>query len=549
MLFNPKKFVSDVIESVKDKKDFVHTEEYINNILEKFVNEYNDALEFISRYIEEYVDGIPEEEKYIKYAIYQAFDNILIEGLVTMALADGCFDFNEAFIIDELEANSNPESDIISLFNGDSDTAYSWIDIFDDFSMVSKVLDNYVKSEFRDINRGLFFEALFNNHLVSNKEKDLILDYIIDRIVTIGFIFSNADGKSDESEKKEFLNYLDELVKCADQEYYSVNEERFKDFIPPNTLKMHYYEKSLEKYGKDRTKGFKLCDSFEEFYDSESKIVINKNSPNCIKYDKNKKDYIDSIPYIEVYGEKYSSCGSGVIITEDGYGLSCSHVFKEGVESYVKIGKENNVYRIEKVFLLKETDLAIFKLEKGKYNFIMLDISYDEPEVGEKIRCLGFPIGGVLSDDILKLRCSMTEGVISSVQTSRMIKTINLDIAARHGNSGGPIILSDSKKVIGLLHGAQPGEDLDEINFSHPIYYLNEYLEVELGEDEDITIHETDDTKTDKKPDIQNDKEVNNKNIPNNPYEELKKLKELLDLEIITKDEFDEKKKKLMDMI
>ena len=32
------------------------------------------------------------------------------------------------------------------------------------------------------------------------------------------------------------------------------------------------------------------------------------------------------------------------------------------------------------------------------------------------------------------------------------------------------------------------------------------------------------------------------------PYEELKKLKELLDLDIITKEEFDKKKKKLLDL-
>jgi BMFP domain-containing protein YqiC len=32
------------------------------------------------------------------------------------------------------------------------------------------------------------------------------------------------------------------------------------------------------------------------------------------------------------------------------------------------------------------------------------------------------------------------------------------------------------------------------------------------------------------------------------PYEELKKLKELLDLDIVTKEEFEAKKKKLLDL-
>ena len=40
----------------------------------------------------------------------------------------------------------------------------------------------------------------------------------------------------------------------------------------------------------------------------------------------------------------------------------------------------------------------------------------------------------------------------------------------------------------------------------------------------------------------------NSRTIPSDPYEEVKKLKELLDLEIITKEEFDRKKRELLNL-
>lgn len=45
---------------------------------------------------------------------------------------------------------------------------------------------------------------------------------------------------------------------------------------------------------------------------------------------------------------------------------------------------------------------------------------------------------------------------------------------------------------------------------------------------------------------LQNQNDSNQQNTFNDPYEELKKLKELLDLEIVTQEEFDKKKKELL---
>ena len=53
-----------------------------------------------------------------------------------------------------------------------------------------------------------------------------------------------------------------------------------------------------------------------------------------------------------------------------------------------------------------------------------------------------------------------------------------LDISAKHGNSGGPLISCKTGKVIGILTARVPSNDPgDIVIYMHPICYLKELLE------------------------------------------------------------------------
>ena len=75
------------------------------------------------------------------------------------------------------------------------------------------------------------------------------------------------------------------------------------------------------------------------------------------------------------------------------------------------------------------------------------------------------------------LNISYAKGNISSHQEKYNIKLTMLDISAKHGNSGSPIISQETGKVIGILSGAIPGQEAgDEVNYMIPICYLYDLI-------------------------------------------------------------------------
>ena len=215
-----------------------------------------------------------------------------------------------------------------------------------------------------------------------------------------------------------------------------------------------------------------------------------------------------------VYIESDKGSGSGFIIDTEGHIATCAHVVKDAEELYIKFTDENKnkiVYKgkvinlneetdtaiieignIGKVINLNEkTDTAIMKIEnKRTFPFIDLD-DRAEAETGEEIVIYGYPLGDRLNDDVLKLNISFGKGFVSSNQVIGIKRTM-LDISAKHGNSGSPIISCENGKVIGLLSGAVPGQEAgDEVNYMIPICYLHDLLKAGKMQEESQTSAES----------------------------------------------------------
>ena len=119
-------------------------------------------------------------------------------------------------------------------------------------------------------------------------------------------------------------------------------------------------------------------------------------------------------------------------------------------------------------------DMAVLKLEKGKYqNCALMDIP--QREIGNDIIILGYPFGKIVSDNYDSLSLSLTKGYVSSWQKRNNLEYALLDISAKAGNSGSPVVDLKSGRIIGILCGSiiqDSGNLREEINYMYPISYF-----------------------------------------------------------------------------
>lgn len=140
---------------------------------------------------------------------------------------------------------------------------------------------------------------------------------------------------------------------------------------------------------------------------------------------------------------------SGVIISEDGYIVTNSHVVGDSTKYGVKIVLNTSEELSGKIVGIdKKTDLAVIKAEKTGLTKATFADS-DQVKVGDWALAIGNPGAGDISFD-----SSLTRGIVSALNRSlggsqRLVKYIQTDAPINSGNSGGPL-LNMYGQVIGI---------------------------------------------------------------------------------------------------
>lgn len=301
-----------------------------------------------------------------------------------------------------------------------------------------------------------------------------------------------------------------------------------KDIDLANT----YYDKAIANgYEPEEDKSPKRK-RLEDYFEEENSIVTNQD--NGLNYVEDKDLVQKSIVYIE--SERGS--GSGFVFNSDGYVATCAHVVVDAKKIFVKLFDENNkpvIYKAEIIKIDEKTDTAILKIKNASnLKFIELDFDRPEPHCGEEIVILGYPLGDRLTDDVIDLNISFAKGYVSSNQIKDSIKKTMLDISAKHGNSGSPIISNENGKVIGILSGSVPGQNVaDEVNFMIPICYLKELLESSSENKDEKKVVE----KENKNNDEKTQKKVDDEDTSNRGLEETISSKKETDEDIVLNSE------------
>ena len=142
--------------------------------------------------------------------------------------------------------------------------------------------------------------------------------------------------------------------------------------------------------------------------------------------------------------------GTGIIVSENGYILSNSHVTGEKYSTcYVTI--DQNTYKGTVVWSDLNLDLSIVKVHVNNLSYVEFADS-SNLKVGETVYAIGNPIG-------YAFRRTVTSGIISALNrtikiddddtTSYISDLIQTDATINPGNSGGPLINAQGQ-VIGI---------------------------------------------------------------------------------------------------
>ncbi len=158
--------------------------------------------------------------------------------------------------------------------------------------------------------------------------------------------------------------------------------------------------------------------------------------------------------------------GSGVIVSEDGYILTNSHVIRDGKADSIEVVFNDGGKAKAKLLWNDATlDLAVIKAEKS--GLTPVDIGDSEKvTVGDKAIAIGNPLG-------MDLQSTLTSGYISGLNRSITLQNgmqmdgfIQTDAAINPGNSGGALLNAEGK-LIGI-NTAKAGEG-EGIGFAIPI--------------------------------------------------------------------------------
>lgn len=156
---------------------------------------------------------------------------------------------------------------------------------------------------------------------------------------------------------------------------------------------------------------------------------------------------LDATVSITVYAGKSAAYGSGVIVTEDGYILTCAHVIEDTEECVVTLSNDRE-YKAELVGSDPQTDLAVLKIkEKGLHAATFCDS--DEVQVGEAAYAIGDPLGP-------RFKSSFTNGIISGLErivssNGYSMNLMQTTAAVNSGNSGGALF-NRFGQVIGIVN-------------------------------------------------------------------------------------------------
>ena len=161
------------------------------------------------------------------------------------------------------------------------------------------------------------------------------------------------------------------------------------------------------------------------------------------------------------YGQSQveSGAGSGVIISSDGYILTCDHVVSGASNITVTIGDKD--YPATIIGEDSTSDIAVIKIEADGLTPAIVGDS-DKLAVGDNVLAVGNPLG--------ELGGTVTSGIVSALSSSAVntMSLIQMDASVSPGNSGGGLFNMNGE-LVGIVNAKSSSSDAEGLGFAIPI--------------------------------------------------------------------------------
>lgn len=156
--------------------------------------------------------------------------------------------------------------------------------------------------------------------------------------------------------------------------------------------------------------------------------------------------------------------GSGIIISSNGYILTCNHVIS-GADT-ITVGLRNgNSYEAQVIAADEESDVSVIKIIPDEDLTVAVMGESSSLEVGDSVVAIGNPLG--------ELGGSVTSGIVSATDREVTISgstytVLQTDAAINGGNSGGGLF-NASGELIGLVNAKAKDIGVEGLSFAIPI--------------------------------------------------------------------------------
>ena len=158
-----------------------------------------------------------------------------------------------------------------------------------------------------------------------------------------------------------------------------------------------------------------------------------------------------------------TGAGSGVIISDNGYIITNSHVVDGATEIAVRLS-DGKTYLAELIGSDASVDIAVVKINETGLNFARMGNSADLA-VGQSVIAIGNPLG--------TLGGTVTSGIISAKDREVIIDRYRMTLlqtnaAINPGNSGGGLF-DMAGQLIGIVNAKKIDEQIEGLGFAIPI--------------------------------------------------------------------------------
>ena len=159
-----------------------------------------------------------------------------------------------------------------------------------------------------------------------------------------------------------------------------------------------------------------------------------------------------------------SGAGSGIIISQDGYILTCAHVVSGATSVKVQLNGSDQSYDATVVGVDSTSDIAVLKVDATGLTPAVIGDS-DKLAVGETTVAVGNPLG--------TLSNTVTQGIVSALNRQVTVEDNNMtliqtDTSISPGNSGGGLFNANGE-LIGVVNAKSSYSEAEGIGFAIPI--------------------------------------------------------------------------------